>query len=82
MSINKEELIYKYANLQNIIKNQSYKVNEDEIICPICYNLILFPCICNNINLIYVNNVKLNRKIYAQHAKKQNLQILYFTQSY
>ena len=48
MSINKEELIYKYANLQNIIKNQSYKVNEDEVICPICYNLILFPCICNN----------------------------------
>jgi len=70
MSNNKEELIYKYANLQTIIKNQSFNINEDEVICPICYNLILFPCICNKCQFALCKQCKIKSKNICPTCKK------------
>ena len=36
----------KYASLDNIVKNNFYEVNKDEIECPICNLLIIGPMQC------------------------------------
>ena len=36
----------KYVSLDNIVKNNFYEVNKDEIECPICNLLIIGPMQC------------------------------------
>jgi hypothetical protein len=36
----------KYLNVENIVKDEVFKVVENEVICPICFELMIVPMIC------------------------------------
>ena len=36
----------KYANEENIVKNEVYEAFKDSIVCPVCNSLMIEPVIC------------------------------------
>ena len=36
----------KYLKVENIVKDDVFKANKNEVICPICFELIIVPMLC------------------------------------
>lgn len=36
----------KYVDVENIVKDEVYKANKDDVICPICFELMIVPMFC------------------------------------
>ena len=55
-----------YINEETIIQNEIYDAFQDDIICPICRNILIKPQMCNNCQNVYC------RKCIEEWSKRNN----------
>ena len=55
-----------YINEETIIQNEIYNAFKDDIICPICRNILIKPQMCNNCQNVYC------RKCIEEWSKRNN----------